>query len=204
MSDNPQNNRLPQQPPAEDPQEALRKARQQRNRQRSVVFYIFILFSAAFILLGMSLMMEQRQNAEEMNDLTQSITGLKDSVSAMQSVQALYEENAQLLEEINRLEQILAQQTADKADMSRDISDLNREITALNHKIDQLNLQSQSMDWFWQIDEAYVLGRYSKARELIAQMEQAALKDCLPEESITDNGRFSPKDRLEEICQALY
>jgi len=193
MSETPETTQAPQ----EDPQEAARKARQQRNRQRSVVFYIFILFSAAFILLGMSLMMEQRQNAENMDDLNQSISGLKDSVSAMQSVQALYEENAALLERINELELSNSQLIDEKADLTRDVN-------ALNQKISVLEKQSQAMDWFWQIDEAYVLGRWNTARELVTQLEDAALRPYLPQESITDNGRFSPRDRLAEICEALY
>jgi len=193
MSETPETTQAPQ----EDPQEAARKARQQRNRQRSVVFYIFILFSAAFILLGMSLMMEQRQNAENMDDLNQSISGLKDSVSAMQSVQALYEENAALLERINELELSNSQLIDEKADLTRDVN-------ALNQKISVLEKQSQAMDWFWQIDEAYVLGRWNTARELVTQLEDAGLRPYLPQESITDNGRFSPRDRLEEICEDLY
>ena len=180
----------------EDPKVAEQKARQQLKRTRSVVFYITILFSAAFLLLAMSFMMERRQNAEDMNDLNQSISGLKDSVSAMQSVQALYEENAQLLERINQLEQSLSQQMTDKSDMSR-------EITALTQRAKTLEKQAQAMDWFWQIDEAYVLGRYNKARELIASLEEAGLRPYLPAESVTANDRFSPMDRLNEICEKV-
>lgn len=191
MSDTP-NTSLPQ----EDPKAAELKAKQQLTRTRSVVFYIAILFSAAFLLLAMSFMMERRQNAEDMNDLNQSISGLKDSVSAMQSVQALYEENAELLERINELEQSLIQQIDDKADLSR-------EITTLNGRVKNLEKTAQAMDWFWQIDEAFVLGRYNKARELIASLEESGLRPYLPQESITANDRFSPMDRLNEICEKL-
>ncbi len=58
------------------------------------------------------------------------------------------------------------------------------------------------MDWFWQIDEAYVLGRYSLCRELIQEIQDAGLVDYLPKESITDNGRFSPSGRYQEIYEA--
>ena len=182
--------------PQEDPEAAALKAKQQLSRTRSVVFYIAILFSAAFLLLAMSFMMERRQNAEDMNDLNQSISGLKDSVSAMQSVQALYEENAELLERINELEQSLTQQIDDKADMSL-------EITMLKQQVKNQEKTAQAMDWFWQIDEAFVLGRYNKARELITSLEESGLRPYLPQESITANDRFSPMDRLNEICEKL-
>ena len=56
--------------------------------------------------------------------------------------------------------------------------------------------------WFWQINEAYVRGRYTQARELIAGMG-TELASCLPKESVTDTDRFSPYDRYQEICAAL-
>ena len=62
----------------------------------------------------------------------------------------------------------------------------------------------QATDLFWQINEAYVKEQYTKARGLIDRMEQADLVDALPKESTTDNGRFSPYDRYQEIYQALY
>ena len=74
--------------------------RQEKARQRSVIFYLGIMFTAAFLLLSLSLLMERRQRAEDMDDLNQSLTGLKNSVSAMQSVEQLYENNAALKDQI--------------------------------------------------------------------------------------------------------
>ena len=48
------------------------------------------------------------------------------------------------------------------------------------------------------------LGRYSLCRELIQEIQDAGLVDYLPKESITDNGRFSPSGRYQEIYDALY
>ena len=59
------------------------------------------------------------------------------------------------------------------------------------------------MGWFWQIDEAYVLGKYSLCRSLIDQMGEE-LVSALPTEAVTDNGRFSPADRYQEIYDAVY
>lgn len=60
------------------------------------------------------------------------------------------------------------------------------------------------MDWFWQIDEAYVLGRFSLCRDLIQSLEDGGLVEYLPQDSITDNDRFSPALRYQEIREALY
>ena len=142
-------------------EQAARLARQQRKRQRSVVFYIGILFAAAFLLLAMSFAMERRQNAEDMDDLNQSLTGLKDSVSAMQSVQKLYEENTALLERVAELEEDLARAEEQRNYLADKVESQDAEKGVLQNSV-------QALDWFWQINEAYVRGRYTTARNLIA------------------------------------
>ena len=173
-----------------------RRSSQQRNRQRSVVFYITILFAAAFLLLLLSFAMERRQT-EDMDDLNQSMAGLKDSVSAMQSVQQLYEENAALLEQVNALQEEIGRLEEEK-------DALMDSIDTLNGDKDGLARQTQALDWFWQINEAYVRGRWSTARDLVAQLRASGLESCLPTVSITDNGRFSPADRYIEICHDIF
>ena len=128
--------------------------------QRSVLVYLVILFAAAFVLLLLSYFMQQRSNEE-------TIDGLKQSVSAIQSAQDAFEENASLKEQLEELEsQVQAQQ----------------------------NELSQ---------QAYVRGRTALARQLIEQMG-SELPQYLPTESITNNERFSPYDRYQEIYDALY
>ena len=178
-------------------EQAARLARQQRKRQRSVVFYIGILFAAAFLLLAMSFAMERRQNAEDMDDLNQSLTGLKDSVSAMQSVQNLYEENTALLERVAELEEDLARAEEQRNYLADKVESQEAEKGVLQNSV-------QALDWFWQINEAYVRGRYTTARNLIAQLEESGLVENLPRVSITENGRFSPYDRYQEIHDALF
>lgn len=178
-------------------EQAARLARQQRKRQRSVVFYIGILFAAAFLLLAMSFAMERRQNAEDMDDLNQSLTGLKDSVSAMQSVQKLYEENTALLERVAELEEDLARTEEQRNYLADKVESQEAEKGVLQNSV-------QALDWFWQINEAYVRGRFTTARNLIAQLEESGLVENLPRVSITENGRFSPYDRYQEIYDALF
>lgn len=161
---------------------------------RSVLSYMTILFAAAFILLLMAYFMQQR-NSEA------TIDGLKDSVSAIQNAQEVYEENASLRQQIQQLEDEL--QAA-----QNEISGLERSNALLQTEKDALSLSAQrtaqAMDWFWQINEAYVRGRYSLCRQLIESIDQAGLVQYLPTESATDNDRFSPYDRYQEICSLLY
>ena len=74
---------------------------------------------------------------------------------------------------------------------------------ALGALSDQLTKTKAAMDWFWQIDEAYVRGRLSLCRSLIQNLESAGLVDYLPRQSATANDRFSPYDRYQEIKSLL-
>jgi len=162
----------------------------QEKRQRSVVHYIAILFAAAFLLMLMTYLMDRRQNEEVVDSLNQSVSGLRESLSNMQSVQEIYEENQALLQKIDHLE--------DQVDA------LERQGSAQAAELAQAEQTRQAMDWFWQIDEAYVLGRFSLCRDLIQSLEDGGLVEYLPQDSITDNDRFSPALRYQEIREALY
>ncbi len=156
-------------------------------KEAKVVHYISILFSAAFLLMMMTYLMEQRQAAE-------ALDGLRHSVSAMQSVDGLYEENSQLKEAIS-------ENTRALYETQQELLDLEEEREALAEAKEELERSAQAMDWFWQVNEAFVLGRYTLARNLIEELGE--LESYLPLESITDNGRFSPAHRYLEIKREL-
>ena len=183
----------PEPAPAKQPDKPLSPS-QQRRRQKSVFQYIAILFGAAFVLLLFTFVMERRQNqllqeqnAAQIDDLQQS------SVTAVQSLSNLYAENGELKEEKAILEEENQSLTEENAQLRQLVENLT----------DDLDKTSRAMDWFWQIDEAYVRGKYTLCRELMDSLEEAGLKESLPRESVTDNGRFSPYDRYQEIYDAL-
>ena len=159
-------------------------------RQRSVVHYIAILFAAAFLLMLMTYLMDRRENTAAMDNLNQSLSGLQESLSDQSSLQDIYDDNMALIQQVQELE-----------DQVADLTQANEDQAA---QLENQEKAAQAMDWFWQIDEAYVLGRYSLCRSLIGQLEEAGLTQYLPQESITDNGRFSPAGRYQEIYEALY
>lgn len=164
---------------------------QQRRRQKSVFQYITILFAAAFVLLLFTFMMERRQHEILQQENQAQIDNLQQSVSAVQSLQNLYDQNDALKEQVAELEdQVEA--------LEQKLNDTSRQ------QADRLAKTASAMDWFWQIDEAYVRGRYSLCRSLIQNLESAGLVDYLPKESTTANDRFSPYDRFQEIYERVY
>ena len=161
-----------------------------QRRQQSAMRYITILFAAAFVLMLFTYLMERRQTQEQIEDLQQS-------VSAVQSLKNLYAENDVLKEQIAQLEEKNSRLETEKNTLSGHVT--NVELSLANSK-----KGLQAMDWFWQIDEAYAKGRYALCRSLIKSLDEAELTDYLPTESITNNGRFSPADRLAEIRNKVY
>lgn len=161
-----------------------------RNKQQSVLIYLVILFAAAFLLMAMSYLMQRRSSDATIEDLRESVT-------AMQSVGDIQTQNETLRQQVADLEALLeeAQRELDG------LQTLTENLTVMQEQL------TKAMDLFWQIDEAYVRGRYSLCRTLIAQMEDttqgSALKESLPTETTTDTDRFSPADRYQEIYDAV-
>lgn len=166
---------------------------QQKRRERSVFQYIAILFAAAFVLLLFTFLMERRQYQTLNAEKKEQIADLQQTVSAVQSLQGLYNENDELKERVAALEQELQQA----------VSDHQRERTEFYQQTADQEKALEAMDWFWQIDEAYVRGRNSLCRSLIQNLEGTGLAEYLPKESTTDNDRFAPYDRYQEIKKAL-
>ena len=168
-----------------------------QRRQQSAMRYITILFAAAFVLMLFTYLMERRQTEALMQENQEQIEDLQQSVSAVQSLKNLYAENDALKEQIAQLEEKTSRLETEKNTLSGHVT--NVELNLANAK-----KGLQAMDWFWQIDEAYAKGRYALCRSLIKSLDEAELTAYLPTESITDNGRFSPADRLAEIRDVLY
>lgn len=160
-------------------------------RRASVLLYLVVLFAVAFLLLLLAYFQQQRQS----NATTDA---LKQSISAVQSIENLITENEQLRDRVNELEP----QAAALEKENKDLKTLADNLTV------QLEKTQQAMDYFWQVDEAYVRGRYGLCRDLIQDLEDVSsgspLKDYLPAESATDTDRYSPAQRYQEIYDALY
>ena len=150
-----------------------------------------MLFMAAFILLLYTFMMERRQSQQQIDDL-------KQSASAVQTLQGLMEENAALKAQVQNLEKEveLQKETAQELELLYD------GLTDSYSNLENVHTwTTEAMDYFWQINEAYVRGKTTLCKQLITAMESASgqLVENLPKENTTGTDRFSPYDRYMEI-----
>ena len=173
-----------------------------KHRQKSVFQYITILFAAAFVLLLYTFMMERRQNdilQQQSNDKLNQLQ--QQSISAVQSLDNLYQENEYLKQSMDHLETQISNLEQEKQQLEQDLA-------ASQDTVEWQQRSAQALVWFWQVDEAYVRGKYALCRTLMRHLEDTGdgdpLKNYLPQESATKNGRFSPYHRYEEIYNALH
>lgn len=188
--------------PEQKPESQKKPEHSHKHRQKSVFQYITILFAAAFVLLLYTFMMERRQNdilQQQSNDKLNQLQ--QQSISAVQSLDNLYKENEELKQSVDYLQEQVAQLEQEKLKLDQDLA-------AAQDTNQWQQRSAEAMDWFWQVDEAYVRGKYSLCRTLMRHLEDTGdgdpLKNYLPQESATKNGRFSPYDRYEEIYNALH
>ena len=165
-------------------QGARRRAQQQR-RRKSVFQYIAILFMAAFILLLYTFLMERRQSQQQIDDL-------KQSASTVQTLQGLMDENDELKTEVNTL-------TGQIESLKGQLAAAENDQAALQGQLQEKDRSVMAMTWFWQLNDAYVRGRFNQCRELIASMEEAQLTGLLPKENTASQDFLSPADRYLEI-----
>ena len=178
-------------------EEEKKQATQQKINQNSVMRYLTILFAAAFVLLLFTFAMERRQyealqaqSQEQIDDLQQQ------SITAGQSLSNLYEENIQMKDELSALVIELENTKESLTDAQKEADDLLNKLNAESDRV-------KAMDWFWQINEAYVRSRTDLCLELIESMEKLDLVKHLPRESTTDTDRYAPYDRFMEIRNKL-
>lgn len=181
--------RTPSSPAPEKKEERKPSARtrargQQRRSQRSVFQYITVLFAAAFLLLLMTYMMQQRLNKAEIDDLQKS------SNSTLQTLENIIAERDQLRQE----NQELSDQLEDAIQAAENSSATAKEqARAL-----------EAMDWFWRIQRQFSRGYTKAARELAEQFEASGLVDALPDVSYAEPDGPSPKQQYAELYDLLF
>lgn len=154
-----------------------------------VVNYLTLLMVAGFFLLVMTFLMEQRESAEVLD-------GLRNSVSAMQSVENLYDENANLTVENNLLQ-------AEKEALEETCISLEETAQILTSNLEEKENQVLALDYFWQITEAFTLGKEDIVLEYVEMMESSQLVQFLPQKNQSDTGALSPAERYAEILGTL-
>ena len=126
------------------------------NKRNSVLFYLVILFAAAFVLLLMSFLMQQRANQAALDDLQQTSDSTVQSLENMlQENESLKEQNAELQAQVDALEEQVNSAQTDTG-----------ETDALQRQLDALTYLNQ-------IRALYNEGRYADARDVTAAAESA-------------------------------
>ena len=157
---------------------------QQRRSQRSVFQYITVLFAAAFLLLLMTYMMQQRLNRAEINDLQQS------SNSTLQTLENIIAERDQLRQE--------------KQELSDQLEEALQEAETASSTIEAQERALQAMDWFWRIQRQFSRGYTGAARELAEQFEATGLVGALPDLSYAEPDGPTPKQQYAELYDLLF
>lgn len=157
---------------------------QQRRSRRSVFQYITVLFAAAFLLLLMTYMMQQRLNKAEIDDLQQS------SNSTLQTLENIIAERDQLRQE--------------KQELSDQLQDAIQAAENASATVKEQDRALQAMDWFWRIQRQFSRGYTRAARELAEQFEASGLVDALPHHSYAEPDGPSPKQQYAELYDLLF
>ena len=156
----------------------------QKKDRPHLLSYLVILFSAAFLLLLLSYFMQQRRNDQQVID------GLQQSMSAMKTTQNAIERNRVLMEENEALKKQLS--ALEEQAQTAAAQQVEQEKTVL------------ALDYLWRIEREYFQRRYSSARSLILEFEQAGLEAHLPKTPIADPDYRTPAEQYKSIYNLLF
>ena len=123
--------------------------------KKPVIVYIMILFIAAFLLMAWSFFSHQRSNTEALGRLQSSMT-------AMQEVQELQDQVIALQKELA--------EAREAADTFEDANETAR--NQASHLEYTLERTQEAMEWFWQLDEAYLKSDLEMCKTILVEMEK--------------------------------
>lgn len=152
----------------------------QKGGRKPVIIYIMVLFIVAFILMGISFVMHQRTNSEE-------IGKLRDSVSALQEVQKTEDINVKLQEQLNESEK-KAKKAEDELEKSQKAQ------KSASDKADALSA-------LYTLMQQYAAQNYDACKATISSMEEKGLDKLLPADS--EASVTSPAQRYLQLREVI-
>lgn len=152
------------------PEDSLQHAAEHEKpaKRNPVLFYLMILFAAAFLLLLMSFFMQQRTNQEAMNNLQET------SNSAVESLENKLKENDELKSQVTQLQEENQQLTQQLESQSSQNQQRQEDLESILQALSDLNT----------LRGLYNQGRYSDARDFLAQQELTAENTYVTEEKL--------------------
>ncbi|MEA4955176.1 MAG: hypothetical protein VB096_06645 [Pseudoflavonifractor sp.] len=172
-------------PNSETPVTSSRRS-ERRKYHMSVMGYLVILFAVAFLLLLLAYFQQQRANSE-------ATDALRQSVSAVESIENLMNDNEDLQEQVKVLQNQVLQ-----------IKEKNTQAAA---KIASQEQAIQAMDWLREIQSLYEKQYYKACRAMISEFENSGLVSALPQEGLhayDDEQVPSPAQTYADIKKALF
>lgn len=155
--------------------------------------YLAILFAAAFLMLLLAYFMQLRTSEETLGSLKQSLTSIE-------SLDDLVQENQSLRDEIDRLEETCEKLEDSYEDLEGTIAQQNEQILDLTEQTEALRLTVLAWETFYQIETLYQAEDYEACAQLLAKVySEAAITIPLPvterfeaiEAELTEEGYFT-------------
>ena len=158
-----------------------------KEKHQHVIIYIMILFIAAFLLMALSSLMQQRSNDEAFGKLQHSL-------SNMQAVQATQDQIIDLQRQLSE-----AEKAQDK--LREEIEGLESRIEDDKVAISQEQLRTEAMLGLYNLQQNYLNQEFDACMEMLQYMEDNGLVDLLPDKAIDD--ATSPAMRYGQLKEAL-
>jgi len=158
-----------------------------KEKSQHVVVYIMILFIAAFLLMALSSLMQQRSNDEAFGQLQHSL-------SNMQAIQAHQEQIIDLQRQLSD-----AEEAQDK--LLEEIEGLEEEIVEGVEDLVDAQRRTDAMLGLYNLQQNYLNQEFDACMAILQYMEDNGLVELLPERAIDD--ATSPAMRYLQLREAL-
>ena len=158
------------------------------HNKRPVVVYIMILFIVAFLLMALSFFMHRRSNAEALGELRNSVTAMQEVQAFQEKIIDLQNQMDELQGELDALHDQVNTQSAETEALERSLLASQKEIDALVH--------------FYTLQQQYLTKSYQGCQEIIDKMEAADLVSALPDTAAAEEV-ISPAERYYQLRDAV-
>lgn len=130
-------------------------------RSRSVFLYLAVLFGAAFMLLLFAYLMQQRDSQEISGTLSQ----LRESMGSIESLDQLVEENHLLREEMESMEEDAARLQEERDGLNTQLEELQKQYTEAADAASTQEKELTAWHAFWQLEADFLAEDYEGCAE---------------------------------------
>jgi len=164
------------------------QAAEKKHDKKPVVVYIMILFIVAFLLMALSFLMHQRTNSEALGEL-------RNSVTAMQEVQAFQEKIIDLQEQMDELQE-------EVESLQSEVDNQQAHNEQLLSRLEAREKELEALAYFYTLQQQYLTRSYEGCQTTIDTMEAAGLVEVLPD-TATAEEVVPPSERYYQLKDAV-